>query len=687
MSRFPWPPWGAPPLSPSSTEEPRMFFRLKQSPSGQCLQLLEAYRNAQGQPRHRVVVSLGDASLPVAEQAAIARAVERKLRGEEELLPAPLSAQAQPWVDTILKRIEREGRPPAGSPPAAGAPGPLVAEVLIDEVAHTHTTALGPSLVGLEAWNRLDLPRVLAELGFNPAQAQAAAITVIHRLVSPGSERALLEWLPNSSLPELLDLHVTEGIKDRFYRVSDQLLKHQAALEEHLRDRQGELFSVDRTVLLYDLTNSYFEGEARGNPQARRGKSKEKRNDCPQIVVGMVFDRRGCELAHKVFPGNQSDGKSLVAMVKELQALAQSEELPACEKPLVIVDGGVATRANLRLLRQKDFHYLVNDSRRGRTRYRAQFAQEDAFELIGHREGQPTVKVRQIADPYPPEEPEADPSELTAPAPAEPTGQTQAPPPSAPTEPAKVPDPPDQLILCRSEGRQQKEAAIRSQAETKYLAALAKLAQRVTTGNLKDPAKIQRAIGRLQQRHTRVQRFYQVEYQAGKTPTDTGKVQWTRLDAPYEADEQLLGCYVLRTDQGGQTAAQAWQLYTVLSQAEAGFRAIKGDLGLRPNFHQKELRVDAHVFISVLAYHLLWFILQSLQAQGDHRCWQTLKRVLETHAYTTILLPSKGGNLYRIRRAGEPEEDQKAIYATLKVNWKHLPQSRVLVEGHNATTL
>jgi hypothetical protein len=178
-----------------------------------------------------------------------------------------------------------------------------------------------------------------------------------------------------------------------------------------------------------------------------------------------------------------------------------------------------------------------------------------------------------------------------------------------------------------------------------------------------------------------------VEYQAGPAPTDPGTVRWTRLEAPYQADEQLLGCYVLRTDQGGQTAAQAWDLYTVLTQAEAGFRAIKGDLGLRPNFHQKEARVDAHVFISVLAYHLLCFILHSLQAVGDHRCWQTLKRVLETHAYTTILLPTKDGKLYRIRRAGEPEEGQKAIYGPLKVDWQHLPLSRVLVESHNATTL
>jgi transposase len=671
-----------------------MFFRLKHSPSGQCLQLLEAYRNAQGQPRHRVVVSLGDASVPVAEQTAIARAVERKLGGQVELFSAPLSPAAQPWVDTILKRIEREGRLGA-TPPAAALAGepateaPPVAEVLLDEVTHTHTTALGPSLVGLAAWRRLEMPRVLEQLGFNPAQAQAAAISVIQRLVSPGSERALLEWLPNSSLPELLDLQVTDGIKDRFYRVSDQLLKHQAALEKHLRDRQGELFGLERTVLLYDLTNSYFEGEALGNPKARRGRSKEKRHDCPQIVVGMVFDRRGLELAHKVFAGNQSDGKSLVTMIQELEALVQAEELPVRDKPLVIVDAGVATRANLRLLRRKGFEYLVNDSRRGRTRYRAEFAQESAFELIGEREGQPAVKVRRIVDPYPPQAIDEEPPDAKSQALREPMGQAgpTSPPELAADQTDPTPDPPDDLILCRSEGRQQKETGIRSQAEDRYLAALAKLAQRVATGKLKEVAKIQRAIGRLQQSHTRVQRFYQVEYQAGKTPTAPGTVHWTRLEAPYQADEQLLGCYVLRTNQGGQTAAQAWELYTVLSQAEAGFRAIKGDLGLRPNFHQTEARVDAHVFISVLAYHLLWFILQSLQAVGDHRCWQTLKRVLETHAYTTILLPTQGGKLYRLRRAGEPEEGQKAIYETLKVDWKHLPQSRVLADRNNATTL
>ena len=156
-------------------------------------------------------------------------------------------------------------------------------------------------------------PELLAGLGFNAAQEQAAAASAINRLVDPGSELALVDWLPDSSLPELMGMEMGPAAKDRFYRVSDQLFKDRQAIEEHLRQRQGQLFQTDRTLLLYDLTNSYFEGEALGNPKAKRGNSKEKRNDCPQIVLGMVFDRRGFELAHRVFEGNQSEGKSPAA--------------------------------------------------------------------------------------------------------------------------------------------------------------------------------------------------------------------------------------------------------------------------------------------------------------------------------------------------------------------------------------
>lgn len=623
-----------------------MFFRRKQSASGQCLQLLESYRNAQGEPRHRVVVSLGDTAVPTTHWPAIATAVANQLYDQPQLLPLALPAAEQRLVDAIVKRVDREGRwqpvGRAGRFPAEAGTAPTLEGVLVDQVSHTHTTALGPSLVGWAAWQRLGLPKLLADLGFNPAQAQAAAISVIHRLVCPGSERALLAWLPNSSLPELLGCTVNEGIKDRFYRVSDQLLACRGAVEKHLRQQQEVLFNLDRTILLYDLTNSYFEGAALGNPKAKRGHSKEKRNDCAQIVVGMIFDQHGFELAHRVFEGNQNDGKSLVAMVVELQQILGPEERsPDAAKPLIILDGGVGTQKNLALLRQHGWGYLVNDSRRGRAVYRKEFIQADGFVAMERRPGQSAVRV--LADPE---------SKAT---------------------------PPDQLVLCHNQGRREKETAIRSQAEVRFLAALAKLALRVQSGRLTDVAKIQRAIGRIQIRHGRVQRFYTVAL----VPAPQLAVTWSRVDEAYAADDELLGCYVLRTDRQKLSAPELWSLYMGLTKAEEGFRALKSSLGLRPNYHQLEGRVEGHVFLTVLAYHLLRWVLHTLAEARENRSWETLRTILQTHCYTTILLPTRCGKTYRLRRAGQPEECQKVIYRALGIHWDKLPQAKVVVPTKN----
>jgi transposase len=653
-----------------------MFFRCKQSPSGQCLQLLEAYRNAQGQPRHRVVVSLGDATIPEADQPRIARLVEQRLRGQAELQAVSDHARVLGWADTIAKRIEREGRwrpvRTGPSPSASPGAGAVIDGVLADQITHTHTTALGPSLVAWHAWQRLGMPALLDTLEFNPAQAQAAAVSVIGRLVDPGSELALVDWLPDSSLPELMQMEIGPAAKDRFYRVSDRLFEERQAIEEHLRQRQGKLFDTDRTLLLYDLTNSYFEGEALGNAKAKRGNSKEKRNDCPQVVLGVVFDRRGFELAHQVFAGNQSDGKSLVRMIEEMDKLVPVDSLEK-RSSMVLLDGGIATKANRALLRKKHYHYLVNDSRRGRAAYRAEFLKEELFTRVGQREDKSEVSVRKLADPL-----------WVAPAPKAAVkteaaaGTAPAPSPAKAEPKAEVPEVADTLVLCWSQGREQKESAIRSQAEEKYLAALEQLAKRVREGKLKEGAKIDRAIGRLQQKHPRVQRFYQVQWVA---QPQGNELKWIRQDQKRQADEDLLGCYVLRTDQGSESAEQIWNLYMTLSEAEDGFRSLKGDLGLRPNYHQIERRVEGHIWITILAYHLLCWIQETLREAGDVRRWGTLRRVLQTHCYTTIVVPTKGGKTHRLRRAGEPEELQKAIYEKLKLNWKELPQTKLEVEA------
>ena len=614
-----------------------MFFRLKITRSGQVLRLVESYRDEAARPRHRAVASLGNAPIGRPDWKPVAKAVEDRLYGREALLERALSQTQAQWVDRIVRQVGNEGK-------WQPLPQPAVSEETIDgvradAVSHTDTAELGPVLLGWETWKRLGMPELLQTLGFNRSQSQAVAISVINRLADPASEHSLPDWYRRTGLPELMGNRLRGAGDDRFYRVSDRLLSRQEAIEAHLRERQRSLFNLERTVLLYDLTNTHFEGLCDGNPKAKRGANKQKRNDCAQIVVGMVFDQHGFEMAHKVFEGNRNDGKSLVEMIADLNAIAASGK----EKPLVVMDAGVATRKNLNLLRDHGFGYLVNDSRGQRRRYREAFSGKRGFHVVQGREGKAPVRVRVMDDPQP--------AELRG-------------------------DRTERIVLCKSEPRGEKEQAIVSNAERRLLDALGKLSARVENKRLKARSKIEQAIGRIQARHPRARKFYKIglEHDAGGL-----HVRWTRDDELLAEAADLWGCYVLRTDERTLDEHGLWQLYISLTQAEEGFKALKTHLGLRPNPHRKEERVDAHVFICVLAYHLLRNILWTLEQKGDPRNWDTLKRVLRTHCYTTILLPTLYGQTHRIRRAGHPEECQKTIYRNLGIAWDQLPRNRSVV--------
>lgn len=605
-----------------------MFFRLKKTKSGQVLKLIESYRDESSIPRHRTVVSLGDAPIESASWKVIAKTVEDRLYGREELIARELSDADQEWVDRLVRQVESEGR--WSTTREAKHVGPVIDGVLADKVSHRATAELGSVLVGLQTWKKLGMPQFLDTLGFNKAQCDAAAISVLNRLIDPVSEHSLLDWYRQTSLPELMGNRLRGAGDDRFYRISDKLLENQEAIEKHLCQQQRNMFNLQRTVLLYDLTNTHFEGVCKGNPKAKRGMNKQKRSDCPQVVVGMLFDQFGFEMAHKVFEGSMSDAKSLIEMIGLFDAATQGDE-----KPIVVLDGGIATRENLTLLREHGFSYLVNDSRRQRGRYSEQFSDKESFRVIEGRGGKPPVSVRLMDDPI---------------------GEDGL---------------NERIVLCRSEARGDKEEAIVSNAEGRFIKDLGKLVERVKKGRLKDSLKIERAVGRLQARHHRVQRYYNIELTKG--PAGDTSLVWKRNDERMEESSELFGCYVLRTDERSLNEHELWELYISLTHAEAGFKAIKSDLGLRPNRHQKEDRVDGHVFICVLAYQLLRNILWTLEQTGDTRSWDTIKRVLSTHSYTTVVLPTRTGETHHLRRSGQPDEVQKEIYRKLNVSWLALP--------------
>lgn len=644
-----------------------VFFRKKSTLKGISWQFVRSYRNNAGLPRQRVLASLGSANLPLKELKPMAKAIERALLERaslfsDEIDPIHLSSTAAYWVDRVYRQIARDDRfrypqfvSPSKAPKSSSQnviPG-KPESVLIDQIEHTHDAILGPLLVAKAAWEQLELTQCLRHLGFNHKQITAAAASVMSRLVRPSSEYAMVQWIPTTAMPELLGDEVLDLDHQHFYRISDKLLKHQAGIETHLRSQTQKLFAPERTILLYDLTNTYFEGQAEGNPKAKRGKSKEKRNDCPLVVLGVVYDGNGIALAHKTFSGNMNDGKSLVEMAQSLKDIRNTTELASEQeelyktRTLVIVDAGVATAANLALLRDNGFSYLVNDSRKQRGRYHPELSDQHAFERLPNRENKSPVEIRLL-------------QELTLDASANPTNKTSE-------------EVLDTILLCRSAGRLEKEKAMFSKAEERFQEAAVKLDERLKKGLLKESKKIQQAIGRLKAQHPRVQRLYAIELSDATEPM-VG-LSWERNDIAYRENEDLFGCYALRTDRQDLTPAELWRVYISLTQAEEGFRALKTDLGLRPNYHQKEERVDGHIFISMLAYQLWKWVREKLDVSGDRRDWTTIRRLLETHCYSTLIVPLADGSIHHLRKAGRAEAQQREIYNKLGIETSRLIKS------------
>lgn len=612
-----------------------MYFSHRTSRGRKVLQLLESYRNAEGKPRNRVVISLGQRDMDDGLRQQVADLVDAELYGRPLLLEA--SEKAAEEARRIVREVQSRGKwvPLGGqveSATAEDAEETVVDGVLVERVETSQTTSLGPELVAMKAWTELGMDGLLDTLGFNPAQRQAACVQVLGRLIAPGSELALAErFLDGSSLPDLLGLKNRTPISvDRHYRVADKLLDNRDAIEKHLRNTVRRRLALTRTYYLYDLTNTHFEGLCEANPKARRGNNKQKRNDCPQIAAGLCFDEHGFVLFHRLFAGNKHDASSLPEMIRIMQAAADEEGLLQTP-PTVILDGGIASENNLKLLREAGLHYLVNRTRSHRRRFAEAFAQDDAFETVPDRE----VQVRKVA------------------------GADDA----------------DDLVLCRSIARGEKEAAIRSRADERMEKDLAKLHDRIAAGRLKQPEKIDQAIGRIRERHPRVARYYDL------SRDDNDQLVWQRSDD--QRADVLDGCYVLQAHGPDLSAVDLWRQYMVLTKAEDGFRALKGHLGLRPNFHRLEHRVDGHVFISILAYQLMRYVMHHLEAHGDRRSWPVIRQILQSHCYATVELPTASGALWRTRRPGKPDPLHRQIYQRLQISLLGLPRNTAQVRPPN----
>lgn len=590
------------------------------------LQLVETHRTPQG-PRQRLLLNLGPLPLEKKEYKGFVQELSVKLSGQTQWIRnRRKDSRISQLVNDVYERMMRKEAKPI-------VVGPEREMRMVDANSQecTANRSIGPEYVGHKFWERLGLSEWLKEEGISGSTAALIEALVIGRLLEPGSERMTQEWLEKrSGLFDLLERDKFPSSMN-YYRAGDCLFSVQNRLEDYLRKKEATLFELSEKIIFYDLTNTYFEGTAWANPKAKYGRSKEKRRDCKLLTLGLVLDSQGFAKQSRLFSGSVSEGDTLEEMIEGLSISKDSI------KPTVVMDAGIATKTNIQWLKENGYSYIV--CHRGKPPL--EFKSETEFEIIQSL----SEKKTQI--------------EVTR-------HEKDA----------------DIYLKCHSEKREHKETGMRTLQEKRFLDQL--IYYRTGLNKPKRVKNYQRLIemiGRLKERFSQIAKLYDItvvpesEKKASDPTLRAIALNWEKKSDCYQENLDNEGTYILRTNRKDLTNAEIWNSYIALGRVEHAFRNMKSHLGFRPIFHQKENRSDAHLFISVLAYHLLHSIEHTLRLQNDHRTWWTIKKILSTHQSFTLtyeeLDQSQNWVKHHIRTTSVPDDEQKQIYSRL--NLPHTP--------------
>ncbi len=443
-------------------------------------------------------------------------------------------------------------------------------EVLLDQLRVEDGRTFGDVWLGWTLWRALKLDECCTQL--MPAGREQvpwssmAALHVIARLCEPSSDLHIAEdWFRKTALDDILGVPVESVNDDRVYRALDALLPHKEKIEQHLKTRLGELFKLDYDLLLYDVTSTYFEGEMAGNPQAKRGHSRDHRTDCKQLCIALVVTKEGVPLGYEIFDGNRTD----ITTVEEV--VSTMERRFGRADRVWVMDRGMCSEDNLAWFAQTGRRYLVGTPKAELKKWQQQLVEEKDWQKV--RDG---LEVKLCAGP----------------------------------------DGPETFILCRSADRQKKEQAMHDKFAAQILSGLESLQRRLDKKKSpEDRGKVERQIGRLLQRNTRAAASFKIEVKEDKSRACSLSLQWSTDTQWQEWAKRTEGCYILRTNIKGWTSDSLWRTYIQLTEAEAAFRVEKSELSIRPIWHHTKSRAHAHIMVCFLA-HALWKTLEKWQERA-----------------------------------------------------------------------
>lgn len=587
--------------------------------------LVESIRTDKG-PRQKILLYMGsEIDLPEGELKLLTQRIEEIIAGHRPLIPhsEALERLATTYASQLVRRLSETA---VDSETETSVPATDFVNIDVNTIEKIEPRTVGAEHLMLQMASQLELPRKLQAVGLSKTEISIALGSIIARAVFPDSERSTYTWLCNNSgLGELLGFDFKKSSLDQLYRISDKLLRYKDLLEDHLEAVECKFHGYKSTIALYDLTNTYMEGQAKSNPKATFGVSKEKRNDCPLVTMGLVMNEHGFLNRTAILPGNASEPKTLEEMITNLSAHQ------SLLKPTIILDAGIATIDNLAWLRGKGYTYVVS-------------ARQDApsmdleGELVDVGDLNDFVKAALVKS--------EDNSE-------------------------------EKWLYCESEAKAAVAAEMKQSFRKRFENDLKRLMEGLTKPKgRKKFTKVVERIGRLKEKHKRISACYEVNVVASEDGATATSVEWKVIDE--KMSDKLTGSYFLRTNLVKMGAKELWQLYNTLRGVEDAFRFMKSSLGLRPVYHQKEHRVDGHLWITVMAYHLIQNCHYQLSKQGINHQWKTIRKMMMGRIRVTTQAKTKDDKVLYHRSTTKAEEDQMAIYRALGLSSSILRSKKII---------
>ena len=565
--------------------------------------LVESYRNAEGRVCHRTILNVGFMEDTTPEQR---ERIQQELNDRYERKQRMFDQEEDPvvkrYVESLWARILQEKRLDVNSLERRRH------MIDCDTMNHSHAREIGAERMCYDTWQKLGIPEVLATLGWPPEQVSLAATQVVTRAVYPASELKTSRWIrENSAVCELTGYEADKLTKDKLYTSALRLYEVKDTLEKHLSRRTNELFELEDKIVLYDLTNTFFEGRKMNSRLARHGRSKEKRSDAKLVVLALVVNMEGFIKYSAIHEGNIADCKTLSYMIDKLR----THSCPG--KAVIVLDAGIATEDNLKMIREKGYEYLCVK----RTRLKDYTTDPDRLTVLLETKSRHNVRIKAVAT------------------------DTNT----------------DYFLEVKSDAKVLKENAMGSRFEERFEGCLEAIARSIEKkGGVKKAEKVWERIGRAKEKYPSVHHYYKIDVPVDPSTDKATALHWQKDYTLQQTKESNYGVYFLRTSLRIKDEVVIWNIYKTIREIENTFRTLKSELDLRPIYHQTDKATMAHLHLGILAYWIVNTIRHQLKCYGIHHQWNEIVRIGNTQKILTTRGQNGNDEMIEVRKSTEPEK-------------------------------